>query len=407
MRKIAFLFPGQGAQYVGMAKNLVAQSVVAKQVFEEAGDAIGINMMKLCFESPIDELTRTENTQPAILTATMAMYRAFAQEHPDMNAHFMAGHSLGEYSALTAAGAMQFTDAVRIVRKRGQLMQQAVANAQGGMYAIGGLQAEKVVEICRSISTPAAPVSVSGFNSAHQTVISGNKNAVEKAAAQCAAAGAKTNALKVSAPFHTVLMQPAASALRHELEQYTFSRFNTTVIANVDGLPYSSEQEVTAKLTDQLTGAVHWTGTIQYMLKQKTSFFLEIGPGKTLKNLLHGYASIEKFAVDEENGTDGFIKSVHRSVKSISSVVTKCLATAASARNYNWNEEAYEKGVAVPYESLRALQLQLETEGRLPAKEEAFRSVSMLENILSTKGTPHEHITGAINNILKENGILA
>ena len=220
MMKKAFVFPGQGAQKVGMVKDLYDAYPVVKQLFEEADDALGFSLTKLCFEGPDEELMKTYNTQPAILTASTACCRVLAQE--GLTPDIAAGHSLGEYSALVAAGALTFADAVRTVRLRGQFMQEAVPLGEGGMAAILGLAEDKIKDICAQISAQGGTVQAVNFNCPGQIVIAGSTKAVEEAAAAMKEAGAKRAILlHVSAPFHSTLMEPAAKRLAEVLDDIT------------------------------------------------------------------------------------------------------------------------------------------------------------------------------------------
>ncbi len=234
MMKKAFVFPGQGAQKVGMVKDLYDAYPVVKQLFEEADDALGFSLTKLCFEGPDEELMKTYNTHPAILTASTACCRVLAQE--GLTPDIAAGHSLGEYSALVAAGALTFADAVRTVRLRGQFMQEAVPLGEGGMAAILGLAEDKIKEICAQISAQGGTVQAVNFNCPGQIVIAGSTKAVEEAAAAMKEAGAKRAILlHVSAPFHSTLMEPAAKRLAEVLDDITISDAKIPVVANVNG----------------------------------------------------------------------------------------------------------------------------------------------------------------------------
>src|ERR1700730_8853894 len=222
MSKTAFLFPGQGSQSVGMGRDLASSFPVARRTFEEANDALGFDLANLCFEGPEEQLRLTEFTQPAIFTVSVAVLRVLAEA--GVSAEYVAGHSLGEYSANVAAGAIEFATAARTVRRRGQLMQQAVPAGQGAMAAILGMPAETVIAVCRDASSEGAPVEPANLNSPEQTVISGATAAVERALTLAKERGAKRAVLlQVSAPFHCSLMQPARDGLAPILQEITFS----------------------------------------------------------------------------------------------------------------------------------------------------------------------------------------
>ena len=279
--KKAFVFPGQGSQKVGMLKDLYEAYPVVKQTFEEADDALGFSLTKLCFEGPDEDLMMTYNTQPAILTASTACSRVLSQEgfEPDI----VAGHSLGEYSALVAAKALTFADAVRTVRARGQFMQEAVPFGEGGMAAILGLDAEKIVDICQKISAEGGPVQAVNFNCPGQIVIAGAAKAVETAAEEMKAAGAKRAILlHVSAPFHSTFMEPAAARLADVLEDIAIADAQIPVVANVDGKVETDAAAIKAALVKQAASPVLWIDCCHTMVEFGAQVFVEVGPGKVL-----------------------------------------------------------------------------------------------------------------------------
>ncbi len=280
MGKIAFVFPGQGAQYPGMARQITQGFSESAEVFEVASDALGIDMGKMVFEGSEDTLKITENTQPAILTASIACLKPLSASGiiPDMT----AGLSLGEYTALVAAGAFDFKDAVKIVRKRGKFMQEAVPVGTGTMAAIIGLENEVVMECCKSASEKGV-VEPANFNCPGQIVISGQTAAVEKAVELCNSKGARrAMLLQVSAPFHCSLMKPAGEKLEAELSGIKLNKFNYPVVSNVTALKIDSADDVKGLLVRQVSSPVRWEDSVRYMLAAGIDTFVEIGPGKVL-----------------------------------------------------------------------------------------------------------------------------
>jgi [acyl-carrier-protein] S-malonyltransferase len=284
MTKIAFLFPGQGSQAVGMGKELAEKYPEAAQTFAEADKALGYKLSQLCFEGPEEQLKLTEITQPAILTASVAAFRVLAGKgvKPD----FAAGHSLGEYSAQVAAGTISFGDAVRTVRNRGKYMQEAVPVGVGAMAAILGMSADAVEAVCRD-AAQGEVCEAANLNSPEQTVISGHATAVERATQLATERGAKKAVmLQVSAPFHSSLMKPAQERLAGDLQGLKFSNPSLPVVCNVDAAIVSTGGASRDALIRQVTGAVRWDASVRLLIAQGVQTFVEVGPGKVLFGLM-------------------------------------------------------------------------------------------------------------------------
>ena len=280
MSKLAFVFPGQGAQKVGMGKDFFDNYDVAKKMFKEADEALDYSIMKMCFEGPEEDLKLTANTQPAILTISCIANEILKEN--GVQPEITGGHSLGEYSALVAAGVLKFQDAVALVHKRGAYMQEAVPVGEGGMAAIIGVDREKIVEICQSVSAE-SPVQAVNFNCPGQIVIAGATRGVELAVEELKAAGAKKAViLPVSAPFHSTLMKPAAEKLAVELDKVTLSDAKIPVVANVNAQVLTKAEDIKASLVAQAASPVLWEDCVAKMKEFGADVLLEAGPGKTL-----------------------------------------------------------------------------------------------------------------------------
>lgn len=283
--EIAYIFPGQGSQHPGMGKDLAGKFPSARQVFEEADEALGFSLSELCFNGPAEQLQLTENTQPAILTTSIAALRAIKAEGFPEPA-FVAGHSLGEYSALVAAGALSLADAVRTVRKRGQYMQEAVPVGTGAMAAILGAELETINAGCEEASQGQV-CSAANINSPSQVVIAGETGAIDRAIVVLKERGAKrAMKLNVSAPFHCAMMKPAEGRLAADLETIQFRDLRFPVITNVDARAVRNGNEVRNSLVRQVSQPVRWLESVEFLISQGVKTFIEIGPGKVLSGLV-------------------------------------------------------------------------------------------------------------------------
>ena len=281
---IAFLFPGQGSQAVGMGKELADHHAVARQTFEEADEALGYKLSQVCFEGPEEKLKLTEITQPAILTASVAAWRVLREK--GLTPDYVAGHSLGEYSAHVAAGTLPFSDAVRTVRNRGKYMQEVVPVGVGAMAAILGMAPDKVIEIAREAANGEV-CQAANINSPEQIVISGHAGAVDRAMQLATKAGAKKAvSLPVSAPFHCALMQPAQDLLALDLRALTFQNPSCPLVCNADAAAITSGDAARDALIRQVTGAVRWNESMRRLIEKGTGLFIEVGPGKVLWGLM-------------------------------------------------------------------------------------------------------------------------
>ncbi|RLO43309.1 ACP S-malonyltransferase [Serratia marcescens] len=284
MTQFAFVFPGQGSQTVGMLAELAAQFPIVEETFGEASSALGYDLWQLVQQGPAEELNKTWQTQPALLAASVAIFLVWQQQGGKAPA-LMAGHSLGEYSALVCAGVLDFKAAIRLVELRGKLMQEAVPEGTGAMYAIIGLDNDAIAKACEE-SAQGQVVSPVNFNSPGQVVIAGNKEAVERAGVACKAAGAKRALpLPVSVPSHCALMKPAADKLAVALQDITFNAPQVPVVNNVDVRTENDPEAIRSALVRQLYSPVRWTESVEFIAAQGVTSLLEVGPGKVLTGL--------------------------------------------------------------------------------------------------------------------------
>jgi len=309
MGKVAFMFPGQASQYPGMGKELAEKYPAARAVFEEADKALGFSISKMCFEGTEEELKVTANTQPAILTVSVAAYRVLSEKglEPD----FVAGHSLGEYSALVAVGSLNFADAVRLVRKRGQYMQDAVPAGLGGMAAIMGISPAVVQDACKR-AAEGEICSAANLNSPEQTVISGHASAVKRAVEIASQLGAKRSMmLAVSAPFHSALMMPAQEKLEKDLRATSFADLQVPLVTNVDADTIRKGDEAREALIRQVTMPVRWQESMRLLLDEGVNTFLEVGPGRVLTGLMRQIErSVASLNVEDEKSLQATVEKI-------------------------------------------------------------------------------------------------
>ena len=313
MGKFAFIFPGQGSQYAGMGRDLADNFQIAREVFEEADQTLGFSLSNLCFNGPEDELQLTANTQPALLAVSVAAARVLGGNgiRPD----FVAGHSLGEYSALVASGALRLSNAIGLVRLRGELMQEAVPTGVGAMAAILGIDAESVIRAC-AVATENDVCAPANFNTPTQIVIAGHRNAVERAIEGCKTLGAKrAMMLKVSAPFHSPLMIPVQDKMGESLKAAKFNNLTFPIINNVDAAIVSDGETARDALIRQISAPVRWTESVIKMFQLGVDVFIEVGAGKVLTGLVKSIAkdaekSVRLFNVEDRASLETTLSNI-------------------------------------------------------------------------------------------------
>lgn len=388
--EIALLFPGQGSQYSGMGKSLCQDFAVANQVFEEASDVLKLDMKKLCFNEG-HELSKTVNAQPAILTVSQAAFRVYMQEI-GIPPRVTAGHSLGEYSALVCNGALPFADALRLVRRRGVLMQTVSERETGEMISVFHTNLRQLEQICDEVFTDGHSIAAACYNAYGQLVISGQRQGITAMVRKLDNLGIKYSYLNVSAAFHSPLMQEAANQLAPEIRRDHFGRGSWPVVSNVDGLPYTSEDEIKNALILQMTRPVRWLETMEYMNRIGIEVAVELGPKTVLRNLMRGFQrQIDAFSL----GTSADLTELKSFVQNkeqqsfmdpdftqrINLFLANCLAAAVGVPNRNENQDEYQREGVQAYRELQSLQQDLDR----PTADHLQQAVQLLQAVWKAK----------------------
>lgn len=407
MEKLAFLFTGQGAQYVGMGQSFYENHAIARQTFEEAGDVLGFDLSKLCFQGGMGELTRISNAQPAHLTVGVVAFRVYMEE-VGVAPQFLAGHSLGEYAALTCAGAIRFADALKIVRQRGLFAEEVVNAGVGGMTIVDGLPRQVVDEAAATLTDDQQLVMVNCDNAPTQMAIAGHQERLEELESRLLDLGGQVTPLLMSAPFHTPLMNQVAEQLREVLQQTTFHQMRYPVIANVDARPYGEADRIVDKLTAQTVRPVRWRETMQFLKRYGVTHAIEMGPKNVLCNLVSANVSgMDTFCYaqrEDRHRLKEIFNSEHPLTKQIPTVLTRCLAAAVAVPNQNVDGDAYRKGVIEPYRQILQRQEELEQQQAQPTTEQMREALAMLRSVFVTKKVSVEEQREWFHQILEETG---
>lgn len=420
MNQIAVVFSGQGSQYSGIGKKWLEQTPHASRLFEEANEAIGFDLKKFCIDSSMADLTRNEYAQPTILTIEMIIYSALI-EQSGIKPILLAGYSLGEITALCAAESIAFSDAVRLAYFRGNYIQEAVPQGIGGMSAIKNLSKNEIEKICAEVSSEMDTVVPSSYNAKDQIVISGKWNAVNEAGNRMLQLGGQIIPLPVSAPFHSPLMKPAAVMLSELVKGFSFKAPKHPVLSNVTGHYYGEQSDIVNMLQLQLTSPVLWTECMIRMKEAGISTVIEAGLLSVLSTLItQTYPEMKTFSMDPieiatlsdklKTGEAGNINILPRytsginTVKSLTNIVSKCIAITVCTRNRNWNNDEYHRGVIEPYRKVQKIQDELDRTGLEPNMEQMKEALSMLQSVFETKMVPMEERIERYNQLFAETG---
>ncbi|PLT49581.1 bacillomycin D biosynthesis malonyl-CoA transacylase BamD [Bacillus amyloliquefaciens] len=391
MNNLAFLFPGQGSQFVGMGKQFWNDFVLAKRLFEEASDAISLDVKKLCFNGDMNELTKTMNAQPAILTVSVIAFQVYMQEI-GVKPRFLAGHSLGEYSALVCAGALSFQDAVTLVRERGILMQNADSQQQGAMAAVTHLSLQTLQEICSKVSTEDFPAGVACMNSEQQHVISGHRQAVERVIKMAEEKGAAYTYLNVSAPFHSSMIRSASEQFQTVLHQYSFRDAAWPIISNVTARPYSSGNSISEHLKQHMTMPVRWTESMHYLLLHGVTEVIEMGPNNVLAGLLRKTTNhIVPYPLGQTSDVPPLYNSAERKKHIVhlrKKQLNKLMIQSVIARNYNKDSAAYSNMTTPLFTQIQELKERMKRHEDVLSEQELEHSIHLCKLICEAKQLP-------------------
>ena len=389
--KIAFIFAGQGSQYEGMGKKLYENSDVARKIFKIATEVTGVDIANLCFNTDIQELTKTENAQLAIFVYSYAMYLDFVEKNK-VRADYFAGHSLGEITALACSGVIKFEDACRIVKKRGQLMGAVSKEVDGSMIAIMGQNYEKVESICAELREEDEILTIANYNSDSQIVVSGSNSAIVKLLNFCEEKGIKCVKVKVSAPFHSALISPVVESFSKELEKYTYSQSDTPVLSNASGTFYETNFNIKSALCNHIISPVLWKKEITTLSEEGVNTIIEFGPGRVLtkistnciRELGSEKLSHETKVISLEKDTEE-IERVVRNYKTRPTLVSLCIRISVCTENKNNDSSEFEKEVIGNYKKLTEIQARLDESGCAPNEDDMKNALVLLDKILRTK----------------------
>lgn len=385
MPRLAIVFSGQGSQYAGMGKQLYKQFNIVQQIYAEASDTLGYDLAELSFNSDDLKLSNTEWAQPALFTLGYSMFQVFREEF-GVEPHYLAGHSLGEYTALACSDALSFTDALKIVSFRGRIMQTAVPEGYGGMASVSGVPLRKLAAWCESTwTTHHKGLEIACYNSPNQLVISGEKSLLQHVESLIYQTGGKVTPLKVSAPFHCHLMNSTAAELQRELKKYHFQPLSRPVVSNVTAKPYGSNHDIVPNLTKQMIKTVRWYESILFLQAQGIEHFLELGPGQVLGQLItRGFPHLRTLTMDDLPMLAADHKNEIRAPEVYTAIVNACLAAAVSTESRHLAKDDHQR-MLTSYQELTSLKGRILNGQTTHFKEEAAQAIALLQTILHAK----------------------
>lgn len=391
MSNVALLFPGQGSQMVGMGRDFWNNFDVAKKLFEEASDAISFDLRKLCFEGSIDDLTMTMNAQPALLTVSVIAYQVYMQEI-GMEPAYLAGHSLGEYSALVCAGVLSFHDAIKLVRQRGIIMHNADPDQKGTMAAISGIHLDTLQNICEQVSTIERPACVACVNADQQFVISGHRHSIQEIIKRTETLRTKHSYINVSGPYHSPMMQTAAEQFKVELDQYQYAHAKFPIISNVTAAPYEPDRSVVDYLTMQMTMPVRWSESMLYLVANGVTEVIELGSKHVLVSLMSKITKrIIPYSLSQPSDLLMLTNTQERKNKRLTirkKLLSELIVTALISRNYNPDSISYTQTVEPLFNQLQRAKEQVNNNEYELSEEEINDALQVCHSIIIAKNIP-------------------
>lgn len=402
MNNIMVMFPGQGSQYVGMGKEWYEKYDFVKEYFNKASEIAGYSLEKLCFQGPLSELTLTNVAQLAVFTTSYAMYQVM-QKDTTIPVDYMTGHSLGEITALAAAGSMKFEDAVKLVKVRGEAMAGCSKEDKTGMIAVTSLTARETEELVAAFNKSGYQVQVANYNSEYQTVLAGKTGELKEAAKFMEAHGAKVVQMNVAGAFHSSYMQNAVESYTAALKEIHITMPEIPVISSVTGERYKSTEEIQEALSRQLTSPVVWSKAVSGCSKKDIKLWIEVGPKNVLKKLVQRIVKAGEVITLDEDYQNSYktIHSVMELKKKDPNVVGLCMGAAVATRNRNFDEEDYKAGVIDSYKKLEELEGRIE-KGEIVADDAAQQAMDLLKRIFHCKMVPEDEQKVRIQNILEK-----